>query len=142
MVNNGHRKEALQCVEGIGGDEKQVGYDVEATSQLVEDTNWTKEPIQSMPLMCTPVPVEDSRSYSDAIVNNDFDVGSFEQDKWEQKEEDKIVDHDTTNLECSDEEEGDLDGDDHVEGMGVEGMDGDDVEDSSEDEEMLFAAPV
>jgi hypothetical protein len=102
VVNNGHRKEALQSVDGIGGDGKQVGYDVEATRKLVEDTNLMKEPIQSMPLMCTIVPVEDSRRYLDAIVNNDFDVGSFEQDEWEQKEEDKIVDHDTTNLEYLD----------------------------------------
>lgn len=66
-------------------------------------------------------------------MNNDFDVGSLEQE-WEQEEEDKIGDYDTFNSEYSDKEEGDLDGGDHV-----ERMDGDEVEDNSEEEEMLFA---
>jgi hypothetical protein len=127
VVENGHRKDDLQSVDGIGGDERQVRYDVEAPGNMVEDTNLTEEPIQSLLLMCTPVAVEDCRRYSNAIVNNDFDVGTYEHDEWKQEEGDNIDDYDTTNSENLD-EEGDLDGDDLAERRDV-----DEVEDGSEE---------
>ena len=88
VVENGHRKKDLQSVDGVGGDERQARYDVEAPGNLVEDTNLTEEPIQSLALMCSSVAMEDCRRYSNAVVNNDFDVGTYENDEWEQEEED------------------------------------------------------
>ena len=47
VVDNGLRKEDLQSFDGVGGDETQEGYDVEALVNIIRDINLMEEPIQS-----------------------------------------------------------------------------------------------
>jgi len=47
VVDNGLRKEDLQSFDGVGGDEMQEGYDVEALVNIIRDINLMEEPIQS-----------------------------------------------------------------------------------------------